>query len=346
MKKYSKELNYFNAVSCLSVILVHVLSIGITSLERDSLQLFIIYLPWRIAAYVVPAFLFSGAVKMAFSFESEESENYFSYIVRRILKIFLPYCLWVIVYYLYFLKLGWVEKSFSALLKYILVGDLSAQFYYVIIVMQFYLLLPLWKLMVKKVPFYISVTTSGLITVFMYKFDGLISHLGISFEHRSRLFVTYLVFWVIGLYVGRHYDKIKESLMKYKISILFSFVPIIAVTYLLWWQYSKWLYIFDGDSLKFFTDILTIFVLLTLCVLIERSNLKLLKNLLSFIHKSSFSVFLSHCLVLQFTTTVLQNLGIKDIGTLILARVISCYTIPFILWFIGDKLKRAIKNRG
>lgn len=344
MKKYSKELNHFNAISCLCVILVHVLSIGITSLERESIQLFIIYFPWRISAYVVPAFLFSGAIKMAFSFESEESENYFSYILKRFLKIYLPYCLWVVVYYLYFLKLGWVEKSFSALLKYIFIGDLSAQFYYVVIVMQFYLLLPLWKLIVKKVPFYISITVSGLITVFMYRFDGLIAHLEITFEHRSRLFVTYLVFWIIGLYVGRYYDKIKESLIKYKASILLSFIPVVAITYLLWWQYSKWLYIFDGDYLKFFTDILTIFVLLTLCIILENSNLTFIKKTLSFIHNASFSVFLSHCLVLQITTTLLQRFGVTDIGTLILARAFSCYTIPFLLWFIGNKIKTLIKK--
>lgn len=65
-----EELNYFNAVSCLLVILIHVLSLGITGLDRTSWQLTLIYFPWKLAAFVVPAFLFSGAVKMAIQFES------------------------------------------------------------------------------------------------------------------------------------------------------------------------------------------------------------------------------------------------------------------------------------
>ena len=81
MKKYSRELNYFNAFACLGVILIHVLSIGITGLTKGSVQLSLIFVPWKLAAYVVPAFLFSGAVKMAFSFEREE--NYFKYIFKR-----------------------------------------------------------------------------------------------------------------------------------------------------------------------------------------------------------------------------------------------------------------------
>ncbi len=345
MKKYSKELNYFNAFACLCVILVHILSIGITNLDRTSIELFTVYIPWKFATYVVPAFLFSGAVKMAFSFEREDS-NYFKYIFKRILKIYLPYCFWVVIYYLYFLAIGWVEKGFVPLLKYILIGDLSAQFYYVIIVMQFYFLQPLWKLIVKKIPFYVAIPTSALITVFMYRFETLLSYFGINFEHRSRLFISYLVFWVIGLYVGKHYEKIKESILKNKFSVILALVPILLTVTLSWWQHSKAIYIFDGDFLKLFTDILSIFVFFAISLLIETKGSEIIKRPLTFIHKASFSVFLSHCLVLQVVTNVLKGLGITDTAVLILARAVACYTLPFILWFIWDKVKNMfLKNR-
>jgi hypothetical protein len=103
--------------------------------------------------------------------------------------------------------------------------------------MQFYLLKPLWKLTVTKVPFYIAIPISALLTVFMYKFDVLLSYLGIFFEHRSRLFVTYIVFWVIGIYFGHYYDKIKESIIKHKTYIYISIIPIIFIAFLLWWQF-------------------------------------------------------------------------------------------------------------
>lgn len=344
MKKYSRDLNYFNAFACLGVILIHVLSIGITGLTKGSVQLSLIFVPWKLAAYVVPAFLFSGAVKMAFSFERQE--NYFKYIFKRFLKIYLPYCLWVVVYYLYFLKLGWVEKSFSALFNYILIGDLSAQFYYVIVVMQFYLLQPLWKLIVKKVPFYISLSVSGLITVFMFRFEPFLAHFGIDFHYKSRLFLSYVVFWVLGLYVGAYYEKIKESVVKNKVAILLSSLFVLAYGALSLWQFTNGAYVYDGDVLKFFTDIITILIMFTVCLIIEEHAHKMIKSILTFIHKASFSVFLSHCLVLQIVTNELSGRGIKDFGILLIARIAVCYTVPFILWFIWDKLKSIKLKRG
>lgn len=64
-----EELDYFNAVSCLLVILIHVLSIGITTLDKTSWQLALIYFPWNLSAFVVPGFLFTGAVKLAIQLE-------------------------------------------------------------------------------------------------------------------------------------------------------------------------------------------------------------------------------------------------------------------------------------
>ena len=277
---------------------------------------------------------------MTFSFEEKKRESYFKYIAKRFLKIYLPYCLWVVVYYIYFLKLGWVEKGIAPLLKYILVGDLSAQFYYVVIVMQFYILMPLWKLLIKKVPFFIGIPFAGLITVFMYKFDPLMWQLGANFPYRSIMFVTYLVFWVIGLYAGKHYEDIKNILKNCGSGVLLSAISVVLITVLLHWQYSKSIYVFDGDVLKFFTDILTVFSMLYICILIENSNHEKNKKALSFIHKSSFSVYLSHCLVLQITTNYLTGKGVTDIGILLFVRAISCYTIPFVLWYIWHVVKK------
>lgn len=58
------ELDYFNAIACLLVMLIHVLSLGVTELDRGSWQAAAVYLPWRLAAFAVPAFLFCGAVKL------------------------------------------------------------------------------------------------------------------------------------------------------------------------------------------------------------------------------------------------------------------------------------------
>ena len=47
------ELDYFNAAACLMVMLIHVLSLGVTELDRGSWQAAAVYLPWRLAAFAV-----------------------------------------------------------------------------------------------------------------------------------------------------------------------------------------------------------------------------------------------------------------------------------------------------
>jgi hypothetical protein len=63
--KRRPELDYMNAAACLLVILIHVLSVGIVAADPASWQAAAIYFPWRFAAFVAPAFLYTAAVKLA-----------------------------------------------------------------------------------------------------------------------------------------------------------------------------------------------------------------------------------------------------------------------------------------
>ena len=136
-----RELNDMNAIACLLVILIHVLSLGISSVTPTSWQAAVIYFPWRLAAFVVPMFLYTGAVKMALHFMDTEITfgGYLRYMLQRVQKIYLPYVLWVVIYYLCFLRIGYVRGEPQEFFAYLLLGNLSSPFYYIVIVMQFYL---------------------------------------------------------------------------------------------------------------------------------------------------------------------------------------------------------------
>ena len=138
---HKKELDYMNGAGCLLVVLIHVLSIGVNSADRSSPFAAAVYLPWRLAACAVPMFLYTGAVKMARQFGDVPltSKVYFRYIRRRFTKIYLPYAVWNTVYYLYFLRIGYVRGGVREFASYLFIGNLSAQFYYVVVIMQFYL---------------------------------------------------------------------------------------------------------------------------------------------------------------------------------------------------------------
>ncbi len=168
------ELDYINAIACLLVILIHVLSYGIANADPLSWQAGILYFPWRLAGFVVPVFLFTGAVKMALFFRDTEitAGVYLRYIWERIQHIYFPYAVWVVIYYLCLYAAGYLEGSLSELVSGIFWGNLSGQFYYIVIVMQFYLLMPLWMRIVRKIrfcsPLYFYVYHDGRIKICEY----------------------------------------------------------------------------------------------------------------------------------------------------------------------------------
>lgn len=361
-RKSYAELDYFNAIACLFVILIHVLSIGITSLERASLQLAVIYLPWKLAAYVVPGFLFTGAVKMALGWSSDSAADekpltlseYGKYIWRRILKIYLPYVLWVGIYYLYFLRIGWVESGIGVFLKYVFIGNLSSPFYYVVTVIQFYLLMPLWHWMIKRIPWFAGILTAGFVTLGMLYAEGILGQMGISFVWRDRVFPSYLIFWVLGLYVGRCYNTVRTALKRHTASVLAMLIPVALYGVGMLVQHAKGIWLFDGNVIKMFSDCMTICVMLTLCIAIADSAADIVKKPLSFIYRASFTVYLSHCLFLQLISAEIAERSITDIGIQLILRAAVCYTAPFVLWYgwywakkgIAILKKTVIKKEG
>ena len=336
-RKTYVELDCFNAIACLLVILIHVLSIGITSLEKNSVQLAVIYLPWKLAAYVVPGFLFTGAVKMALGFEAERRpltlSGYAKYVWRRILKIYLPYVMWVGIYYLYFLRIGWVKPGIGVFLRYVLVGDLSSPFYYVVTVMQFYLLMPLWRWMTMRIPWFAGILTAGIVTLGMLYSEGILSQMGIAFAYRDRVFPSYLIFWVLGLYAGKYYDTVRESLKHHTVSVLAMLIPVALYGVGMLVQYAGGIWLFDGNVIKMFSDCMTICVMLTLCIRIADGNCAAIKAPLAWICRASFTVYLSHCLFLQLISAEIAEHSITDISVQLILRAAVCYTAPFVLWY-------------
>ena len=341
------ELNYFNAIACLLVILIHVLSVGIVSLDSKSLQLAAIYIPWNFAAYVVPGFLFVGAVKMALGFNSSENTGYTKYIWKRIVKIYFPYIITSCVYFAYYYFVGWYVADPMFFLRLLFTGLIASPFYYIVTVMQFYLLMPLWKFTLKKIPWFTAIPISVLITFVSLRLSAFLGVFGITDVLSDRIFTTYLIFWVLGLYVGANYSKIYSAVLKHKKALLICAVPSILFTLLNYWQHSTGNIVFTSDisCMKVISDIMSIMLFMTICIIIKNAKLPKLKKVLDFIFGASFSVFLSHCLFLYLADMyIIQKFGITDIGLQLIIRFVICYTLPFLWYWLLKKVKYPVKK--
>ena len=341
--KRKQELNYMNAIACLCVILIHVLSLGIGQAERTSWQAAVIYFPWRLVAYVVPMFLYTGALKLAQQFEGKTItlEGYIRYCLKRVKKIYLPYVLWVGIYYLSFLGINYVRGEWKEFFDYLWIGNLSSPFYYIVIVMQFYFLMPLWVWMLRRVPVWLGMTLSTLVTLCMQQFPYVLSLAGIEFAYTDRIFPTYLVFWAAGLYAGKYYEKTKEAVQNRTGQVICT-VVVLGYLILSYLQHARGLSLFNLNEVKIAADLMTIALLHGLCLRLTGAGGRL-RNGLQKIYESSFFVYLSHCVFLTVGTAVLQGAGMVQLLPLLVCRLVICYTVPFALYFIYNRTLNRIR---
>lgn len=345
MTTEKKELNTMNAFACLLVILIHVLSLGITRADPASWQAALIFFPWRLASFVVPMFLFTGAVKVALSYRSREltAREYGRYMLKRILKIYLPYVIWTVIYYLCFLSVGIVRGDLTEFLGYLLLGNIASPFYYIIIVMQFYILLPLWVLMIKKLPAYAGISLAVLAMLLTQQFPGIIERFGISFAYSDRVFTSYMIFWVIGLYVGKNYEASAEAVKK-KSALTVAAAVVVFTAVLAYLQY-RFGYFINLTNIKNVTDIMAIALTMAIALRLNGA-VGWLRRMIDRIYSSSFSVYLSHCLFLTFITMWLGEKGVGSLAPLLIARFLFCFTAPFILYYLQTLAVRFLKTRA
>lgn len=342
-----QELNDMHAIASLLVILIHVLSLGLSSLNTASWQAAMLFFPSRLASFVVPMFLYTGAIKMAQQFRNEQlsMRGYLRYILRRIWKIYVPYVLWVVIYYLCFLRIGYVNGDIREFFTAIFLGNLSAPFYYIVVVMQFYFLMPLWIFMVRRIPAHFAVGIGLLSMLCMEQGAYLLPMAGIPFSHGDLMFPSYLIYWLVGLYVGNSYEK-AAPVLKQKRGMILCGAVIVFCAVPAYIQYAYNIYLFHLNAIKIVADLFSIVLLHHICFRLQGAPKKI-RCLLQKLGRSSFFVYLSHCLFMTLATEFLLCKGIQAVSVQLSVRFLVSYTVPFAfcaLWHRGINMAKGLRG--
>ena len=106
--------------------------------------------------------------------------------------------------------------------------------------------------------------------------------------------MTYLLFWVAGLYVGKHYDLVAASLSGVLGQAVWGVVVLVCAG-LAYLQYSGHSLGLNLNDVKLVADLLSIALVHSICLRLGRA-LEVLRRGLRQLYQSSFFVYLSHCL--------------------------------------------------
>jgi len=339
------EIVLMNTALCLLVIFIHIASAPVSALSKNSIQFFSIMVPWRLSAFVVQGFLFLSALKLFL--KDMSGFSYKTFILKRLKVIFLPYACWVMVYYLFFCGIGYFGFSFADYIKYLINGSLVSPFYFIVTIMQFYLLMPLWIWLIKKVqPHILTVSSFAVMILFKLYIPMLFNRSGIDFQYFDRIFATYLFYWIAGCCAGSHYHTFRLYIEKYYFSELLMFIC--AAVFDIWLSYRVFVY---GTNIAYLEYIHVLYCVSAISFMytlsIRLSKTFLIKSrLISGIDSASYYIFLMHCLVINIINIIMKKLGITDIGTAFILRFIIVYSVSITACILYVKAKKRILNYG
>jgi len=286
--------------------------------------------------FIVPAFIIRAGIVFVFSHNS----GYFKFMSKKIHKILIPYFIYFVVYAILFNLMGIQKFDIILLFKQFFIGNLSAQFYFVVIIMQFYLLKPLWDKLLKN-NFVIIILISAVVSVLCSRLSWINVFVNFSsfFKYADNLFLPYLIYFVLGLYLGKNYEVLNKVFSRNNFLIAFLFL----VFYNILAFVPRFESLYDVGILQIAINILSFFALFILCkyILQKKWYLKLFEKM----HKASFDVFLSHLIFLNIANYFFSNMGIISLSTITLLDLAICFTLPF-GWFYLREWFKCIRLRA
>ena len=109
---------------CFMVIFIHVSSVPVLKLNAYSWQHLMVFIPWKLFGVAVYGFIFLSGLKLFLS--GTDSFSAGKFYRRRFVKILIPYVIWIVVYYLYYVDQEYYPFQLSQLLEYLLTGEVAS----------------------------------------------------------------------------------------------------------------------------------------------------------------------------------------------------------------------------
>ncbi len=336
-KNRRNEISLINVLMCFFVIYIHVASGVMGLMNVNSWQHFLVTSVWKLSSCAVPVFFFLSALKLSLGAE-KQSAPYPKYIAARVRRVWLPYVGASVVYLTYLIGHHYMEFDLKNAVKLLLDGNVSAHFYFVIAVMQFYLLAPVWRGLARKLedPVFavIAVVSAYFIGLFFGKYlvDFIyIFYKGGVFPYSDRVFTTYIFWWVLGLAVGRNYERIRSVLVKHTVpvTVFFAFAAIHSV-FLTYIHNTGKTYIYWLDTAHEFYVLSAILLLLVLGT--RLADTKFANSaVIRCIDRSSYSIYLWHPLALYVSDIYVAENAPMSIEGILGMRLMFGFAVTLII---------------
>ncbi len=327
------EVNVFSVILCFAVMMIHLTSSPVTYMEdKLKLEYYIVFALNRLLSFAVPGFLFLSGFKLQCKYKDRKMDVKKFY-VGRIKKIYVPYLIACLIYFITYLMMKYAEFNVMNLLYQILFGNISAHFYYIVIAMQFYLIFPLLIKIFQKNK-WITLGLSIIATIMFQQF--------MIFDMSDRFFLSYIFYFVLGMFFADNYDLCKKEMLNktFVIPTVLSFI--LLSIYHCKYSYLTMMGAYWYKAAKA-VNILYVFLAL-MCVYyvaVFISNLpKKITDVIENVSKYSFYIYLYHILLMQlFEVFILSHFDLTIKAKFIYSTILL-YGLAILVPYFIERMKK------
>lgn len=341
------ELQRLNVLFCLLVVFIHTASHAVSALDKLSWQYAVVLVCQRLAFVSVPGFFLLSGVKL--TLPETRPAHFPRWWAKRAKTLLLPYGIAAAVYYAYFVRYG-TAFSVGDFLRKLALGRLAAPFYFLVTLVQFILLAPLFRRLAERydpaalLPFALGIM--WLSGIYANNVVQLFAPEAV-FRCGDRIFPTYLFYYLAGCCIGARYDAFPAFLARNRRllwALLCCFAAADAILSVL---------LFSGRrSVPFLEYIHTMYIISAIAVCFDaalRLRRPLPRAALA-VDRASYLVYLYHCLILTLAQDRLNRIPGLRVGSVFALRLAAGYGVTIaacVAWqAVYRRAKRMLRPRA
>lgn len=357
-RKRLPAIEYMRGISMLGVIGIH---IGSQYLTNPSANINLVALFEIVTRFAVPIFFFISAFGLFYKLDLAEPFDYFTFMRRRFKTVLIPYLTWSIFYLIHdgwFYNVGFPAPDYLA--KILFFGIAKYQLYFMVILIWFYALMPLWIAIVRRISprgLFLLLTVQIAFDYFSsynQAFNGWVYSLPTDdllrwflFFRLNWLVLHYVFIFVLGGWLAVRWEHFNQYMQSNLVPITIAFI--ITLTGMLAhynyivriWGLPPEAAINIAHQLSPIGILYTIAASIFFFMLFSTVDFGAFKNLLSILGRHSYFAYLVHPLVITYLMWWLQSTGrLLTASTAIafyFATVVISLTMAALSATIGNK---------
>lgn len=331
------EVDYLRALACLFVVLIHTTADYIFLDTAGHLTKTAFLFVNRAVTFAVPAFIFISGFVLARRYLQRDF-SYLLFLKKRLKHIIVPYFCWTFVYYLCFIQQNIYGFSLSFFLKSLFLGDMVYHLYFVVLILQFYLLFGVFRGLFRRYSAHLLMLVFLLINILFMKFG--------YFQYADRFFLQYLSFFTFGIYFSINYQSFKEKICYYRSKLAIGYVLMSLFIAQQYYQITILKRVYDGFLYNLswlLFSLLAIVFFFGLAVSLQNTELTAVKKFLLKLSDASYLIYLSHPLMLMFAQKIISHDLIPSTTLHFLCTLVFVLgtVLPITFFYRAHNLKKA-----